>query len=770
MRNLKRALSLAVASVMLLGMMVVGSSAASYSDVADTDNVEAIAVMKAAGIMIGDESGKFNPDKNVTRNEMAVVMANMMGLDVEDYEGTAPFTDVPAWAEPYVSACYANGIVSGASATSYNGAASVTAVEAGLMMMKALGYFAYQGDFGDDWKIATVKQASKISLFDDISAGTNAALTRNEVAQLALNALESDVVEGESNSANTNITAGDVSISITGKTTYYKVAENKDDYNGSDDGIQQVIEKLYDEDFTKDTDAEDALGMPGTEWYDEEEDEAIVFVADEADEIVVATEATTTNALYVEEVDDDYEYDTENDTSAAVVAGDVVYYFVEKDEIEEAVVVHYELVQIVEIDDDMKKAEIEDGYSFEVTLSNNDELYDTEFAGFDYEEDDYVLVAYSTDGDEIVLSELAESIEGKVTGKKSGEFKIGGKYYEDLSGDVATGLEAVYYLNKAGQIILVTDIEDAKSDDYAYIYNIVENDGDMNEDGVDGDGTYTAYLVLADGSKDKYVIEEDSVELAEKDTVVAYSVNKDDELVIEESSDEIAALEAVTLDKSNKYVVIDGTKIYADSKTEFVFASWEKKKMVVTTETGIKNVEIEAEDVFVVYDEEDKDVLFVFVMAEAEAIKTETTYAVMLADGTDVSKDENEDEEWVYTYEVYADGDETTLTFESDVLADLKAGDVFAYIIDGDYAELDEDALIEATVDYIGEDFIEIGGVEYTYDDAEISTIVYEYDADGELTDVYVSSNDKIEVDDTVIFEANSDEEILVAYVIEIDD
>ena len=61
MRNLKRALSLALASVMLMGMMVVGSSAASYPDVDSQDNLEAIEVMKAVGAMSGDETGKFNP-------------------------------------------------------------------------------------------------------------------------------------------------------------------------------------------------------------------------------------------------------------------------------------------------------------------------------------------------------------------------------------------------------------------------------------------------------------------------------------------------------------------------------------------------------------------------------------------------------------------------------------------------------------------------------------------------------------------------------------
>ena len=112
MRNLKRVLSLTLASVMLLGMMVVGSSAADYADVTSEHNTEAIEVLQAANIMVGDD-GNFNPDKNVTRNEMAVVMSNLMNYRVATYANTSPFTDVPAWAENYVAACYANGITSG---------------------------------------------------------------------------------------------------------------------------------------------------------------------------------------------------------------------------------------------------------------------------------------------------------------------------------------------------------------------------------------------------------------------------------------------------------------------------------------------------------------------------------------------------------------------------------------------------------------------------------------------------------------------------------
>ena len=119
MRNLKRALSLGLTAAMISGLMVMGSSAASYADVTSENNVEAIEVLEAVGIMIGDENGNFNPDQNVTRNEMAVIMANLMEYNVATYKDTSPFTDVPSWAEPYVAACYTNGITSGYSDTIY---------------------------------------------------------------------------------------------------------------------------------------------------------------------------------------------------------------------------------------------------------------------------------------------------------------------------------------------------------------------------------------------------------------------------------------------------------------------------------------------------------------------------------------------------------------------------------------------------------------------------------------------------------------------------
>ena len=52
MRNLKRALSLGLTATMISGLMVMGSSAASYADVTSKQNEEAIEVLKLSLIHI----------------------------------------------------------------------------------------------------------------------------------------------------------------------------------------------------------------------------------------------------------------------------------------------------------------------------------------------------------------------------------------------------------------------------------------------------------------------------------------------------------------------------------------------------------------------------------------------------------------------------------------------------------------------------------------------------------------------------------------------
>jgi hypothetical protein len=264
MRNLKRALSLALATVMTMGMMVVGSSA-SYADVDSSYNQEAINVAQAVGIMTGDENGNFNPDNGVTRNEMAVIMCNLLDLQVGST--TSPFTDVDSWAAPYVAACYNNGIVAGITETTFGGNNSVTSAQAALMVMKALGYFGYQGEFGQDWKVAVTKKANQISLFEDVNTYVDQALTRNEVAQLVLNALES-TVQTVTESGGVSVATGDVAVSVQATYTETPVLNTSYNYDASGEGAgtQQLCEKLYGKDLVKTTDNTDDLGRPSTKW------------------------------------------------------------------------------------------------------------------------------------------------------------------------------------------------------------------------------------------------------------------------------------------------------------------------------------------------------------------------------------------------------------------------------------------------------------------------------------------------------------------------
>jgi len=281
MRNLKRALSLTLASVMLLGMMVIGTSAvAGYSDVDADDNVEAIEVLQAIEVMVGDDRG-FGPDRPVNRAEMAVVMGLLLNLDYNYYVSTCPFADVSGnyeWARGWVGACAANGIVSGRGEGIYDPGATVTAIEAASMMMRALGYFKYAEDYNDGFVLVTVRQGNQIGLFNGVGSDGSTPMTRNQVAQMALNALRSEMVDFtgtlgvELNGVKVNYRAEYTSRTSTEKK--YNAIEGRtsdvaSDANHKGQYYVQLGEELYDGKLRLNNSATDAFGRPSRHWeYD----------------------------------------------------------------------------------------------------------------------------------------------------------------------------------------------------------------------------------------------------------------------------------------------------------------------------------------------------------------------------------------------------------------------------------------------------------------------------------------------------------------------
>ena len=205
MRNLKRVLSLALASVMLLGMMVIGAGAAdkTAADLTDMDKVtnkEAVSVMVDLGIIEGKPDGSFAPTEGVDRATMAKLITYVLMGDVDAaiFEGTSTdLTDIDTnWAEGYIKYCYANGIISGDGQGHFFPTQGVTVVQAAKMLLVALGYDAEASKYQNNamWSVNIMKDAQVAGLLNGVEGTANDTLTRDGAAQMIFNTLNAKTV------------------------------------------------------------------------------------------------------------------------------------------------------------------------------------------------------------------------------------------------------------------------------------------------------------------------------------------------------------------------------------------------------------------------------------------------------------------------------------------------------------------------------------------------------------------------------------------------
>ena len=539
MRNLKRALSLGLTAAMISGLMVMGSSAAGYADVTSEQNQEAIEVLQAVGIMVGDNAGNFNPDATVSRNEMAVVMANLLEYNVASYANTSPFTDVPEWAEPYVAACWTNGITAGYSDTIYGGSDSVTTAQAALMLMKALGYFQYQQDFGSDWQLATIAKGNDIDLFDDVDSGVREAMTRNDLAQLVLNTLEAGTVRA---STSGSITVGGVTVAtsveykyVTSTRSYASAIGRTQDTTQSSDAQAYVVElgeSLYQGELKK-TESQDDFGRPANIW--EYQSKEIGTYADAADatwttrvnerDLYSAAGSAAVNEYtwYVYEdgaLQASFDYEDGDDLMPSRSSSDrwngtgngiltEVFVDVQHDEVIVTKVNTYlaEVTKVVENDDD-----------YTVTVSYKTQPSGSVSREFDttteFAREDIVLVTLAGEAGstkEIQSLDLAKTVEGTVTAVRNADYvRMDGTTYNynygytgasrilaalyDLDDNNASGKnpeagdECTIYLDLYGNAIAVENA-DITADDYLYVTGVDSSYGDVSAKAIFADGT-----------------------------------------------------------------------------------------------------------------------------------------------------------------------------------------------------------------------------------------------------------------------------------------
>ena len=175
--------------------MAAACAAIAFAGAAFTDQSSIKVDSKVIDVIKGFEDGSFQPDKLVTRAQMAKMMFVLRtGSDDASYyanDMTDTFADTAGtWSNGYVKYCQAYGIVSGKSSTVFAPNASVTTAEAAKMLLVYSGHDVQKdGLTGAQWKENTLKLADAEGLLTCVTTKPDDALPRQYAAQMIYNAI-----------------------------------------------------------------------------------------------------------------------------------------------------------------------------------------------------------------------------------------------------------------------------------------------------------------------------------------------------------------------------------------------------------------------------------------------------------------------------------------------------------------------------------------------------------------------------------------------------
>ena len=508
---------LALVLALVISMSLVTISNAAYSDKADIDLKEAVDVLSAVGVFEGSD-GKFDPKANLTREQAAKLVAYLqLGQKSADaLVGGNKFTDVAAnrWSAGYVDYCATTGVVAGIGNGQFNPTGSLTALQFGKMLLVCLGYDAdSEGLTGADWQINTSKLMTSAKLLKGLdSVKATEVITREQAAQMMLNALKAPTVEYDTKGS--TITINGAVIGIGGsKATYVTatVAEDstvknigKTQLTNSNEYTVELGEKLFSN--LKLNSTADAFMRPATKWTLKAE--TIGTYADTPD--LTYTAGTKIGTIYSDlGLSDGISKKNVTEYVDGVYAGAFAYDIVKgsKDKVGGNGVllnVYYdddaETITFVEVNTYIGKVTAaypdtttKDAY---VKIKNMDG-YSCPGAGKEFEtesfkKNDVVAYTYSAkDGENSIQSmALAEKVTGAMsTYTISGNVTVGGTKYDANKMSVSTvkdtvaavdkGDDVTIYLDANGYVLYVDADADVK---YAVVLNYKTGVGDLNDE------------------------------------------------------------------------------------------------------------------------------------------------------------------------------------------------------------------------------------------------------------------------------------------------
>ena len=523
---MKKLLALVLALVMSMSLVTISNAA--FKDADKIDYTEAVDVMNAVGVFVGDEKGNFNPKENLTRAQAAKIISYLLlgNKTAEGLAGSGKFTDVAktSWAAGFVDYCAAVGVVNGVGNGQFNPNGSLTTLQFAKMLLVALGYDAkIEGFVGSDWSINVSAKANQVGLLNGLDVGANATLTREQAAKMCLNTLKAPLVEYDTKGTTVTV-GGDASVTVGASKAEFKTSTNKKAQtisnaviNGTTAYTVEFAEEYY-SDLKLNANTTDDFGRPCVEWfwkadsigvYSNSDDLVATYtkkvtaadvytavgksVSDDVNSGKAKLVSYIDGAMTVVDKNDAKNYVTKNDSTKVngTGNGDYTEVYVDGDNNVTIVTIRTYLFQAAS-DYNSKKDTITLTAAGDTDIALDNIVVDGEdFDIKSFKSDDYILVTASTDGKSnkytVQSVDAAEVVSGEVTGYKlDNSATIGGTEYnyssttKEGSGKVRSttytvGQNARVVLDKYGYVIAVDEAVVASN--YVYVSEFAQPSG-----------------------------------------------------------------------------------------------------------------------------------------------------------------------------------------------------------------------------------------------------------------------------------------------------
>ncbi|MFB9274168.1 endo-1,4-beta-xylanase [Cohnella cellulosilytica] len=149
-------------------------------------SAKAVQLASQLGIVKGEPNSEFKGSNPVTRAEFAEMMVNALGMDITGEDGS--FSDTNGhWADAYIRALHRAGIANGTSKGAFNPDQEITRAEMAAILARIMNMSAASGtkfsDIGGSWAAEYINQLSQAGIVNGIGDGQfapNATATRDQ--------------------------------------------------------------------------------------------------------------------------------------------------------------------------------------------------------------------------------------------------------------------------------------------------------------------------------------------------------------------------------------------------------------------------------------------------------------------------------------------------------------------------------------------------------------------------------------------------------------